>query len=89
MCSLPPPVADETQDLPVVQIGEDSHTLSTLLMLVYPDKHPTHITITMLPHIVRAAEKYDMHGVVTHLGNFLQCADYLEKYPVEVFALAC
>ncbi|GJE98548.1 hypothetical protein PsYK624_147800 [Phanerochaete sordida] len=91
MCSLPQPTAaaGEKQELPVVQMGEDSHTMTRLLMLLYPDKHPTHIDVTMLPDVLRAAEKYDMHGVVAQLGNFLRRADYVQKHPLEVFALAC
>ncbi|EKM50612.1 uncharacterized protein PHACADRAFT_213512 [Phanerochaete carnosa HHB-10118-sp] len=41
MCSLPQPsTSDERQQLPLVPMEETSHTLYTLLLLLYPDKHP-------------------------------------------------
>ncbi|GJE98549.1 hypothetical protein PsYK624_147810 [Phanerochaete sordida] len=44
--------------------------------------------MTVLRDVLRAAEKYDMHGAIAQLGNFLWREDYLRHHPIEVFALA-
>ena len=90
MCSLPqPPTSDEKQGLPLVQVGEDSHTLDTLLHLLYPDKYPKDLPMPTLYSVIKAAEKYDMHGVVTQLRDLLRQPRYLDSHSFEIFALAC
>ena len=88
MCDLPQPDND-LQGIPVVAMPETSTTLHILLQLIYPDKHPEHVELSDLGDVGKAANKYDMQGVLAQLGQLLMLPIYIDKAPLRVFALAC
>lgn len=91
MFCLPQPSADQgvPQDLPIVKMVEDGRTLDILLKLLYPNKYPGDMTLTELDKVMKAADKYIMHGVIEQLGALLRMPHYLHNEPFRIFALAC
>lgn len=91
MFDLPQPsicLGDASPEPPVVQMSETSKTLDVLLQLLYPDKHPEDIDLSTLGNAVKAADKYDMRGVMAQLKQLLMLPKYIEDMPFRVFALA-
>lgn len=91
--SIPcPGAADDGEeridDLPVVPITESSVTFQTLLRFVYPGvRQFDPLPMEHLPHLIKAASKYEMFDVVEHLGGILIAS--IQSTPLHAFAIAC
>ncbi|KIP02259.1 hypothetical protein PHLGIDRAFT_122607 [Phlebiopsis gigantea 11061_1 CR5-6] len=91
MSRLPQPAtaSADPSAAPVATMAETSRTLDILLHLVYPDKHPAPFSLLELGRVLKAADKYDMDGVVGQLRQLLGLPMYVQAEPYRVFALAC
>ena len=83
--SLPSSSAED--DLPVLDLAEDSKTLSALLGFYYPGQGGYIQDLDLMGRVIIAAEKYIMPGILRQLELALR--DYTSMNPVRVYALAC
>lgn len=79
---------ERIDDLPVVLIAENSVTFQALLRFVYPGvRQFDPLPMEHLPHLIKAASKYEMFDVVEHLGGILIAST--RSTPLHAFAIAC
>ncbi|KAM6497176.1 hypothetical protein JOM56_007649, partial [Amanita muscaria] len=74
--------------LPVVDLAEDSTTLYSLLLLLYPyAKKPTD-TLEVYTRVAEAAKKYAMDEMLQKLKELVMSCDTMVEEPVAAFAVA-
>ncbi|KAG6908886.1 hypothetical protein DXG01_002864 [Tephrocybe rancida] len=89
--TLPQP-ADDSDDVPIMEMQEDRHTLEMILGLCYPisvQEPPRFTTLRDLRRAIQAANKFEMEGVQRHLKKVLVESRFIESQPLQVFAVAC
>ncbi|KAG5725046.1 hypothetical protein E4T56_gene12402 [Termitomyces sp. T112] len=89
--TLPQPLVDSSEDVPVMEMEENAKTLRTILGFCYPiSVHPLPRLTTPedVRAIFQAAEKFEMKGIQNHIREAL-VDEFLEDKPVSVFAIAC
>ncbi|KIL69234.1 hypothetical protein M378DRAFT_38497, partial [Amanita muscaria Koide BX008] len=81
--------SNETKNgLPVVDLAEDSTTLYSLLLLLYPyAKKPTN-TLEVYTRVAEAAKKYAMDETLQKLKELVMSCDTMVEEPVAAFAVA-
>ncbi|OCH85820.1 hypothetical protein OBBRIDRAFT_762366 [Obba rivulosa] len=92
MFSLPQPggAPISTQELPAVELAEDSQTLDVILRLCYPiEVHLPDDFIDRAQPVLEAARKYALDGVMERLGFRLKDARMIATQPLRLYALAC
>ncbi|KAF9466152.1 hypothetical protein BDZ94DRAFT_1252231 [Collybia nuda] len=89
--TLPQPDSVE-DDLPVILMSEDKHTLEILLRLCYPISVEEPMPITSLKDlqlVIQAAMKLEMEGIQKYTRKVLLEPRFIESQPLRVFAIAC
>ncbi|KAF8159348.1 hypothetical protein B0H34DRAFT_767583 [Crassisporium funariophilum] len=90
----PSPYSHECQDsknVPVIQMTEDTDTLRFLLALCLPVsvcKLPYFTCLEELHKVIEAAFKFEMEGLQKHLRAELITLRFIESQPMRVFAIA-
>ena len=77
--------------VPVVQMAEDSETLSILLGFCFPVslfEHPRFVTLDQVRKVIEAAVKLEMLSLQLHLKKELVADRFIESQPIRVFAIA-
>ncbi|RPD58997.1 hypothetical protein L226DRAFT_572389 [Lentinus tigrinus ALCF2SS1-7] len=90
MFEVPQPPAGQEElkyGRPIVELGEDSGALETLLRIIYPINKPAKRTVKEVEPALRAAMKFEMELAVTVLTADLQAA--ASTHPMQVWATAC
>lgn len=89
MFSLSQPAVPETQtsdDLPIVEVSEDSLTLDSLLRYCYPVQEPVISDLQILDRVLGAAIKYTLEAVITRVIRTVR--GFAETHPLGVYAIA-
>lgn len=92
MFSLPQPVADSPKklnELPVIPVAESNRQLDTILRFIYPVPEPAITSLDDLAEVLAIAIKYDFPTVVKTLRRLLVAPEFVVKYPIRVYAIAC
>jgi hypothetical protein len=78
-------------DLPIVDLTEDSGTIQNLLAFYYPAiySRESRTTISDVSALLEAANKYEMKEVLSAGGQWLTKPQFLEQEPLRVYAIAC
>ncbi|KAJ3530584.1 hypothetical protein NM688_g7688 [Phlebia brevispora] len=88
MFGIPQPTKEGDQ-LPVVDLAEDSKTLEVLIDAIYPDRYPsTPVELSTLNKVAAAAQKYVMRSVQAFVAHCLRTTSYADS-PLRVYAIAC
>lgn len=72
-----------------IRVSESSAVLADILGMISGQEVPQLHDIVHVASLLQAAEKYEMHGVMSVLRLALVSPPLLEKYPVRVYGLAC
>ncbi|KAF8635033.1 hypothetical protein AX15_000571 [Amanita polypyramis BW_CC] len=75
-------------EIPVVQIDEDSTTLYNLLLLIYPYSQRPPSTVDICFKMANAAQKYGMDDADRKIRELVTASDAMGKEPLRVFAIA-
>ncbi|EJD53548.1 hypothetical protein AURDEDRAFT_53221 [Auricularia subglabra TFB-10046 SS5] len=73
----------------VVELVESAEVVDSLLRLLYPMRKPHFESLDELILVIRAADKFQMHGLLYQLREMLVSARFLVDAPVRVYAVAC
>lgn len=77
-----------SKSTPVVDLSENDATLDALLRLLYPVTDPAFKDLAELGPVIDAAMKYEINVVLTRLRSILVSPAFLEKQPLQVYAIA-
>lgn len=87
MFSLPQ-AESANKSVPVVDLSENAITLDALLRLLYPVEDPVFDNLADLGPVIDTAMKYEINVVLTRLRSILVSPIFLEKQPLQVYAIA-
>jgi len=78
----------EGEELPVVQVSEDRHTLRVLLPCIYPRTKARPPSLRVLKHVLVAADKYDIPSARDTMRPHLIWPEFLNSNPLLVFSIS-
>lgn len=93
--SLPQPRADvaaestDHDDLPVVDVGEDSTALDIALRYCYPVRKPKIKDIAVVDRVLAAGLKYEIDVVVESMQSLLVSKPVMANQPIRAYLIAC
>jgi len=84
------------EEVAIVDVTEDANVVDLLLRFIYPIRNPPFLctdaadsTLDSVVLLLKAADKYQMEGVLWSLREVLLHPDLLEKVPIRVYTIAC
>jgi len=89
--------AEGKDEVAIVDVAEDASVVDSLLRLIYPIRNPplptsadsVDTTLDSLVQLLKAADKYQMEGVLWSLKEALIHRNILRRAPVRVYTIAC
>ena len=87
MLGLPQPASNTSSQIPTIDFPDPSDILKPFIQYLYPRPPPKVIGISMWPALYAVADKYNVE-VVTELLRANLISQFLETYPLRVYALA-
>ncbi|KAI0716639.1 hypothetical protein C8Q76DRAFT_794910 [Earliella scabrosa] len=84
----PDPGSQQPDDVPIIDVAEDSKTLDALLRICYPiNKNNSKRPLELIESALKAAMKYEMGLAISVLSR--ECIAAAEDSPYHVWAVAC
>ncbi|KAF8809513.1 hypothetical protein BYT27DRAFT_7136160 [Phlegmacium glaucopus] len=91
MFSLPQPInsaSQKTNQLPIIELTEDSETLQAFLPFFYPGIAPRVGNLDDIINVIVAGQKYDVDSAVKQMSQELLDLPLMTEDPLRIFALA-
>ncbi|TBU41398.1 hypothetical protein BD309DRAFT_992411 [Dichomitus squalens] len=83
-----PQTSSDTSDKPILDVAESTAVWERIMHICTHPPEPV-IDFAQLSSLLAAGKKYSLRGVSQRMQDVLLRADYLDKKPLSVYALAC